>query len=317
MSNVKDLYSILELDKNCTQNDIKRSYRRLALKYHPDKCKLSNAEEKFMDIHSAYQILSNPLERQKYNKLNSSEKIEFYDQFKKYILSKIPNIDDYIKIFFDDENNLKDYVEKMDLKSIYNQIMEKMVNINFPDPLRPIGDVNIYGKLTATFEERYMDKYRKIQVNRQTKPSSIFCIPLRESKIVLPNEGEYDRLINKHGDIIIDIELDEENDFVQMNNDIFYTKHISLHDYLYGGKFELKYFNNETLDIKFESFVEKFPLITVENKGMPVSDQYIHILRDTIFDINIKRGNLLIIIKIKNLDSLDNDIKNLCNNNII
>jgi curved DNA-binding protein CbpA len=65
---LKDYYKTLEVTPAASQNDIKRSYRRLALKYHPDK----NAgdklyEAKFREINEAYDILSNPKKRQDYN----------------------------------------------------------------------------------------------------------------------------------------------------------------------------------------------------------------------------------------------------------
>lgn len=318
MENNKDLYHILELDRNCTADDIKKSYKKLVLKYHPDKCDLPDAQEKFIDVQNAYQILNNPLERKKYDSLNSYQKIELYDSLKKYIQTKVPNIDDYIKLFFDDEIHLKNYIEKMDLMGIYSHILERIPNINFPElSPPPIGDINIYGKLTTTFEERYLDKYRKIQVNRQTKGPNMFCIPLRESKVILPGEGEYDRSNNKDGDVIIDIELKDNkySDFTQMEQDIYYTRYIPLCEYLYGGGFKLRYFDGGILNIKFDSFVERFPLLTIEGKGMPVSsNSQNYVLCDKILDKGIERGDLLIIIKIKDLEILKDNIKKLCEN---
>ena len=55
----KDYYSILELDKNASKNEIRKAYRRLAKKYHPDVYKSSDAHEKFIEITEAYEILIN------------------------------------------------------------------------------------------------------------------------------------------------------------------------------------------------------------------------------------------------------------------
>jgi DnaJ-class molecular chaperone len=61
----KDYYKILELNKNATTEEIKRSYRKLALKYHPDK---NNGEEiRFKEITEAYEILSDPKKKQAYD----------------------------------------------------------------------------------------------------------------------------------------------------------------------------------------------------------------------------------------------------------
>lgn len=54
----RDYYEILGLDKNASSDDIKRSYRKLAKKYHPDINKAPDAEEKFKEINEAYEVLS-------------------------------------------------------------------------------------------------------------------------------------------------------------------------------------------------------------------------------------------------------------------
>ncbi len=69
----KDYYKILEVDKNSSQNDIKKSYRRLAKKYHPDlNPNDSKAQEKFKEINEAYEVLGDEEKRKKYDTFGSS-----------------------------------------------------------------------------------------------------------------------------------------------------------------------------------------------------------------------------------------------------
>ena len=57
----KDYYAVLGLEKGASDDEIKRAFRKLAIKYHPDKNQGNKeAEEKFKDINEAYQILSDP-----------------------------------------------------------------------------------------------------------------------------------------------------------------------------------------------------------------------------------------------------------------
>ena len=60
MSNKRDYYEVLGISKNADEGEIKKAYRKLALKYHPDKNPDdASAEEKFKEAAEAYEVLSN------------------------------------------------------------------------------------------------------------------------------------------------------------------------------------------------------------------------------------------------------------------
>ncbi|XP_040216581.1 dnaJ homolog subfamily B member 4 [Rana temporaria] len=75
----KDYYSILGIEKGASEEDIKKAYRKQALKWHPDKNKSAHAEEKFKEIAEAYEVLSDPKKR------------EIYDQYGEEGLKGGPN----------------------------------------------------------------------------------------------------------------------------------------------------------------------------------------------------------------------------------
>ena len=64
---IPDYYKILGISPAATQNEIKKAYRILALKYHPDVCKEAGAHERFVKINEAYLILSDEKARKKYD----------------------------------------------------------------------------------------------------------------------------------------------------------------------------------------------------------------------------------------------------------
>lgn len=70
----KDYYQIMGLDRNATQDDIKRAYRKLARKYHPDVSKESQAEARFKEVGEAYEVLKDPEKRAAYDQLGANWK---------------------------------------------------------------------------------------------------------------------------------------------------------------------------------------------------------------------------------------------------
>lgn len=63
----KDFYEILDVSKNASKDEIKSAYRKSALKFHPDRNKSPDAEEKFKEINEAYEVLSNDQKKTAYD----------------------------------------------------------------------------------------------------------------------------------------------------------------------------------------------------------------------------------------------------------
>jgi len=64
----KDYYAVLGITKSATEDDVKKAYRKQALKYHPDKNKSPGAEDKFKEIAEAYEVLSDPKKKGVYDR---------------------------------------------------------------------------------------------------------------------------------------------------------------------------------------------------------------------------------------------------------
>src|SRR5579862_7221179 len=70
----KDYYAVLGVTRTSTPEEIKRAYRKLARKYHPDVSKEANAEEHFKEVQEAYEVLRDAEKRAAYDQLGSQWK---------------------------------------------------------------------------------------------------------------------------------------------------------------------------------------------------------------------------------------------------
>lgn len=68
----KDYYKILGLERGASKDDVKKAYRKLARKYHPDVSKEKDAEERFKEVGEAYDVLSDEKKREAYDRLGSN-----------------------------------------------------------------------------------------------------------------------------------------------------------------------------------------------------------------------------------------------------
>jgi len=64
---IETLYTILGIKKNATGDELKQAFRRMALQWHPDHCKEPDAGERFIEIKNAYDALSEPTKRARYD----------------------------------------------------------------------------------------------------------------------------------------------------------------------------------------------------------------------------------------------------------
>ncbi len=102
----KDYYKVMGLSRDASQDDIKRAYRKLARKYHPDVSKEANAEAKFKELGEAYEVLKDPEKRLAYDQLGANWKSG--QDFR-----PPPNWDEGFEFKGGDTNSFSDFFEQL------------------------------------------------------------------------------------------------------------------------------------------------------------------------------------------------------------
>jgi len=202
MENI-DLYGILELDNSCTKSDIRKSYKKLILKYHPDKHGLdknipnsnNESDSMFIKIKYAYEVLYDDNKRYEYDmyKVYTQDykghiKIRGYEKLIKLInLIKNKNIVEII--------NFIKSIKNSDYDKFFNSIITKDYNYILNTLFNNIS-TDIIHKHECSLEEIYYNNEINITVKRNTKNDFITTILPKSTMYKGEGEGEGDLYIN-------------------------------------------------------------------------------------------------------------------------
>ncbi|MDV3172398.1 MAG: DnaJ domain-containing protein, partial [Candidatus Phytoplasma australasiaticum] len=101
MKQKKDYYEVLELSRDAKLDDIKKAYRRLSKKYHPDVCKEANADTKFKEVQEAFDVLSNTNKRAQYDQMGHNFNNQgFNSDFQGFQSANFEEFEDLFSSFF-------------------------------------------------------------------------------------------------------------------------------------------------------------------------------------------------------------------------
>ena len=275
-----DLYNILEVTKDATKDDIRKSYLKLVLKYHPDKCKDPDAEEKIKQIYTAYETLKDDTLRTRYDNMNKTEQNKYYNEIINYIKIKMPKIILLIEELLRNtkllDNDIKNNLEKYDLYSVYNAIITKLSDTS--DTNTTTLDIN--STIYVTLEDRYTNKYTKISVDRYTRDSIELLIPNIKNTITFEGEGE--QIKDKKGNVNINIIVEDNEEYIQKTNDLYYQQVVD-DDFNENNIINYKLPDGTYESISYTTKISLPCWLCIKDKGMPYEENG-----------NIVRGKLYI-----------------------
>jgi curved DNA-binding protein len=243
----KDYYNILGVDKSASAAEIKKAYRKLALKYHPDKTKGDKAsEEKFKEANEANEVLSDPAKRKKYDELGSNYQNyqQSGNQDQGFDWSQYANTGGGGQRSQSYSGDFEDFFGG----SGYSDFFESLFGGGLggsQKKRRGGSSLQVHGQdyqaeMDITLEEAYKGTTRVFKHNTESIKLNIKPGIPEGHVLKIPGKGGAGRGGGQAGDLLIKINILKHNIFERKGDDLYANFPVDLYTAVLGGKAEFK-----------------------------------------------------------------------------
>ncbi len=274
----KDYYKILGVSKSATQEELKKAYRKLAIKYHPDKNKGDKkAEERFKEIGEAYEVLKDPEKRRKYDQLGANWKQYQNTDFGGFDFSQFGggspgggtyNFNgDLGDMFGGSGGGFSDF-----FNAFFGGFGGRSGSNGFSGFNQRSGSTK--GKdYKATMEisiyEAYNGTSRIINVDGQKLRVSIKPGTYDGQELRIKGKGQVSYNGGAQGDLYIKIKIQPDSNYELQGNNLVYKANIDVFTAITGGKIEVNTIAGK-LSLKIPKGSQPGCKLRLRGKGMPV-----------------------------------------------
>ncbi|GAA9642721.1 DnaJ family protein [Helicobacter pylori] len=249
----KSLYQTLDVSENANQDEIKKSYRRLARKYHPDLNKTKEAEEKFKEINAAYEILSDEEKRRQYDQFgdNMFGGQNFSDFARSRSASE--DLDDILSSIFG----------RGGFSQRFSQNSQGFSGFNFSNFAHE--DLDMTTTLNVSVLDTLLGNKKQVNINNETFSLKIPIGVEEGEKIRVRNKGKMGR--TGRGDLLLQIHIEEDEIYRREKDDIIQIFDLPLKTALFGGKIEIATWH-KTLTLTIPSNTKAMQKFRIKDKGI-------------------------------------------------
>jgi curved DNA-binding protein len=268
--NFKDYYKILGIERNASADDIKRAYRKLAIKYHPDKNPNNKAsEEKFKEINEANEVLGDPEKRKKYDQLGES--------WNTHQQQGNPN-DNFDWSRWSGSQGNRGYGNQGSAsggETDFSDFFESLFGQRFGGSNS--GSVQMKGQdyqaeIEIQLEEVYHGSTRRIKVNDQTLQIKIKPGVKNGQVLRLKGKGAKGKRGGAQGDLLLTVRFANNPDYEVKEHDLYCIIPVDLYTAVLGGKQVIKTLKgNMRIDIPKET--ENGQVLRLKGLGMPIFEK--------------------------------------------
>ncbi len=249
----KSLYQTLDVSENANQDEIKKSYRRLARKYHPDLNKTKEAEEKFKEINAAYEILSDEEKRRQYDQFgdNMFGGQNFSDFARSRSASE--DLDDILSSIFG----------RGGFSQRFSQNSQGFSGFNFSNFAHE--DLDMTTTLNVSVLDTLLGNKKQVSINNETFSLKIPIGVEEGEKIRVRNKGKMGRM--GRGDLLLQIHIEEDEIYKREKDDIIQIFDLPLKTALFGGKIEIATWH-KTLTLTIPPNTKAMQKFRIKDKGI-------------------------------------------------
>ncbi|MBA4138995.1 MAG: J domain-containing protein [Segetibacter sp.] len=255
-----DYYKILGVDKNASQEDIKKTYRKLARKLHPDlNPNDKEAHKRFQQVNEANEVLSDPEKRKKYDKYGKDwEHGEEYERARQQRPSSNFGGQSYSTEGFGDE----------DFSDFFTSMFGRSEGRGRSSQVKFRGqDYN--AELQLDLLDAYKTHQQTITVNGKNIRITIPAGIENGQKIKLKGHGGAGINGGPNGDLYITFSIADHPHFKRMNNDLYKTVDLDLYTAILGGEIIVETLSGK-LNVKVKPETQNGTKIKLKGKGFPV-----------------------------------------------